>query len=396
RDFFRDMVTGLSGASILGLAMRRAAWAQATAPGAPTDLFEIQNVADGVYFAFARPQAVGNCNAAIFVNSADVLVVDSHSKPSAAAGLIAQIRKQVTTKPVRYLVDTHFHWDHSQGNAGYRDAFGKNLQIISSAKTKELEAEFLKARLRESLDPNGHPFTSQPHIPVLLEAARKQLSDARTEEERARLAERVRQLQSFQEEMRNFEPVFPTVTFDKTHVIKDKAHDLHVEFHGRAHTAGDVVVYCPQKRVVATGDMVLGTLPFMGDSFPEEWPKTIDSVARLDFDRVCGGHGTGGQGKQRMMDQRNYLGELAERGQSGQKARGAIGRKSRRECAGLHQRIPEGRVMLHGVPLVAMLLPCKPRSTPILSTSTIDWERAEFAKPGGAEWDSLRAIAAEF
>src|SRR5215472_2395036 len=159
RDFFRDMVTSLSGASILALAARRAAWAQAVAPGAPADLFEIQNVADGVYFAFARPQAVGNCNAAIFVNAADVLVVDSHSKPSAAAGLIAQIRKQVTTKPVRYLVDTHFHWDHSQGNGGYKEAFGKDLQILSSAKTKQLEQEFLQARLKETLDPNGHPFS---------------------------------------------------------------------------------------------------------------------------------------------------------------------------------------------------------------------------------------------
>ena len=320
RDFFRDMVTSLSGTSILGLAARRAAWAQATAPGAPTDLFEIQNVANGVYFAFARPQAVGNCNAAIFVNSADVLVVDSHSKPSAAAGLIAQIRKQITTKPVRYLVDTHFHWDHVQGNAGYREAFGKDLKIISSARTKQLEQEFLQTRLRESLDPHGHPFSSQPHIPILLDAARQQLSAAGSEEEKARLAERIRQLQAFQQEMQNFEPVYPTVTFNKTHVIKDKAHELHIEFHGRAHTAGDVVVYCPQKRVVATGDMVLGTLPFMGDSFPEEWPKTIDSVTKLDFDRVCGGHGTVGQGKQRMISQRNYIAELAERVQNGKKA----------------------------------------------------------------------------
>jgi cyclase len=320
RDFFRDMVMGLSGMSILGLAARRAAWAQATGPGAATDLFEIQNVADGVYFAFARPQAVGNCNAAIFVNAADVLVVDSHSKPSAAAGLIAQIKKQVTTKPVRYLVDTHFHWDHVQGNRGYRDAFGKDLQIISSAKTKQLEAEFVQARLRETLDPQGHPFSSQPHIPVLLDAARQQLSVAGSEEEKSRLAERIRQLQAFQQEMKDFQPVFPTVTFSKTHVIRDKAHELHVEFHGRAHTAGDVVVYCPQKRVVATGDMVLGTLPFMGDCFPEEWSRTIDSVAKLDFDRVCGGHGTVGQGKQRMMSQRNYIAELAERVRKGKEA----------------------------------------------------------------------------
>lgn len=320
RGFFRDIVTGLSAASFLELAARRAAWAQAGVPGAATDLFDVQKVADGVYFAFARPQAVGNCNAVIFVNAADVLVADSHSKPSAAAGLIAQIRKEVTTKPVRYLVDTHFHWDHAQGNGGYREAFGKDLQIIASAKTKELEQEFLLPRLRASLDPHGHPFSSQPHIPVLIDAARQQLSAARSEEEKGRLRERIRQLEAFQREMQNFQPVYPTVTFNDKHIIKDKAHDLHVEFHGRAHTAGDVVVYCPQKKVVATGDMVIGTLPFMGDSYPEEWPKTIDGVAKLDFDRVCGGHGAVAQGKQRMMSQRNYIAELTERVQNGKRA----------------------------------------------------------------------------
>jgi glyoxylase-like metal-dependent hydrolase (beta-lactamase superfamily II) len=321
RDFFQRMVLGsVAGTSILDLAWRRAAWAQAMSPGAPTDLFEIQNVADGVYFAFARPQAVGNCNAAIFVNSADVLVVDAHSKPSAAASLIAQIKRQVTPKPVRYLVDTHFHWDHSQGNAGYREAFGKDLKIIASDTTKKLEAQFTQARLKESLDPHGHPFPSQPHIPVLLETAQQQLSAATTPEQKAQISDRIRQLEAFEREMQNFTPVLPTVTFGKTYVIKDKAHDLHVEFHGRAHTAGDVVVFCPQKRVVATGDMVLGSLPFMGDSFPKEWPKTIDSVAKLDFDRVAGGHGTVAQGKQRMLSQRNYIDELAERVEAGKKA----------------------------------------------------------------------------
>ena len=97
RDFLQRLALGSTmGASILDLAFRRAAWAQTMVAGAPTDLFEIQKVADGAYFAFARPQAVGNCNAAVFVNSADVLVVDAHSKPSAAAGLIAQIRQQIT------------------------------------------------------------------------------------------------------------------------------------------------------------------------------------------------------------------------------------------------------------------------------------------------------------
>jgi cyclase len=318
RDFFRDMILGpYAGAPLLALASLRAAWAQASSAGAPTDLFDIQPVAEDVYFAFARPQAIANCNAAIFVNRANVLVVDAHSKPSAASALIAQIRKQITPKPVHYLVDTHFHWDHAQGNAGYREAFGRDLEILSSTTTRRLEAALLAPRLQASLDPHGHPFSSQPHIPILLEEARKQLGAARFTQQRAALAERIRQLESFAREMRDFRPELPTVTFDKSYVIRDKAHDLHIEFHGRAHTAGDVIVYCPQKRVVATGDMVIGTLPFLGDSYPKEWPKTIDSVAKLDFNRVCGGHGTVAHGKQRMMDQRNYIEELAERVEKG-------------------------------------------------------------------------------
>jgi glyoxylase-like metal-dependent hydrolase (beta-lactamase superfamily II) len=78
-------------------------------------------------------------------------------------------------------VDTHFHWDHSQGNAAYRNAFGKDLNIIASRETKRLEAQFTESRLRESLDPHGHPFSGQPHIPILLDTARQQLSTASSE-----------------------------------------------------------------------------------------------------------------------------------------------------------------------------------------------------------------------
>lgn len=105
RDFLRVMMgSALAGASILELAYYRAAWARAAAPGSEANLFEIQKVADGVYFAQARPQAMINCNAAIFVRSKDVVVVDTHSKPSAAAGLIAQMKRDVTPKPVRYVI----------------------------------------------------------------------------------------------------------------------------------------------------------------------------------------------------------------------------------------------------------------------------------------------------
>src|SRR5262249_25894664 len=92
RDFFRRSFGGLiAAASIFEEAYLRAGWARAQAQTATAKLFDIEKVADGVYAALARPAALTNCNAAIFVLSRDVLVVDAHSKPSAAASLIAQL-----------------------------------------------------------------------------------------------------------------------------------------------------------------------------------------------------------------------------------------------------------------------------------------------------------------
>ena len=141
----------MAGASILELAHHRAAWARGMAATADSGLFDIQKVAEGVYFAQAKPQAELNCNAAIFVNSNDVLVVDAHSKPSAAASLIAQLKKEVTPKPVRYLVNSHFHWDHTQGNHAYRN-MGSQVDIIASEPTKRLLTELAEQRLKASLD----------------------------------------------------------------------------------------------------------------------------------------------------------------------------------------------------------------------------------------------------
>src|SRR5205807_515746 len=138
RDFFTRALGGaLAGASVFEEAFLRATWARAQSAGASTELFTIEKVTDGVYAALAHPQVMTNCNAAIFVNSGNVVVVDAHSKPSAAASLVAQIKKEITAKPVRYLVNTHFHWDHTQGNSTYT-ASGAKLDIIASDTTKQL------------------------------------------------------------------------------------------------------------------------------------------------------------------------------------------------------------------------------------------------------------------
>jgi hypothetical protein len=82
---------------------------------AADDLFDIKPMADGVYAAISKPAYKVNCNAAIIILSDSVLVVDTHSKPSAARALIDQIKK-LTPKPVKYLArrrGNHFVGSHT-------------------------------------------------------------------------------------------------------------------------------------------------------------------------------------------------------------------------------------------------------------------------------------------
>src|SRR5216684_2648750 len=211
RDFFSRAFGGaLAGASIIEEAFLRATWARAQSPGASANLFTIEKVAEGVYAALARPQVLTNCNAAIFVNSQDVLVVDAHSKPSAAAALIAQIRKDVTTKPVRYLVNSHFHWDHTQGDAAYK-ANGAKVDIIASDATKQLMTQLSRNRLKESLD----------SVPKQIDEVQARLAKATSNADKESYTDLIRQLKAYQTEMKGYALELPTITFAKSHVIKD-------------------------------------------------------------------------------------------------------------------------------------------------------------------------------
>lgn len=309
RDFMR-VLTGsvLTGASVLELAFHRAAWARAAAPAAD-NLFDIQKAAEGVYFAHARPQAVINCNAAIFVRSKDVVVVDAHSKPSAAASIIRQIRREVTDKPVRYVINTHFHWDHTQGDHGYAES-GSKVDFIASSMTKQLMEKFAVDRMKSSVE----------QVSGQIEKMRQRAEKAATSAEKSFCAEQIRQMQAYLADIKDYHLELPTITFDKSYQLADPAFDLNLEFHGRSHTAGDVFVYCPQRRAMATGDASHGWLPNIGDGYPRQWPRTIDEVARADFKFILGGHGPLQSDRVVMTCQRNYIEELTEKVEAGKKA----------------------------------------------------------------------------
>lgn len=269
-------------------------------PLAGQDLFTLEKVADGVYAALAKPRAPINCNAAVVVYDEGVLVVDTHSRPSSAKALIAQIAS-VTDKPVRYAVNTHFHWDHAQGNKAYPVAFPRQVAIVASEATREnlrvLGMERVKGQLEAA--------------PKQIADLRARLSAAADDAAKRELQDLLAQQEDYLKELQSLELVLPDLTFDKSLILHRPGMDIVLLFLGRGHTSGDIVAYLPKQRVVATGDLLHGWMPFMGDSYPPEWVATLDALDKLEFDHIIGGHGTV-KPKSHLRAFRNYLADLID------------------------------------------------------------------------------------
>ena len=264
------------------------------------DLFDLQKIADGVYAAVAKPRTPINCNAAVIVYDEGVLVVDTHSRPSSAKARIQQI-KTVTDKPVRYALNTHFHWDHAQGNHAYPVAFPQQVAIVASEATRENLIQMGMKRVKDQIDAGpGQVAELEKRIAATADAAA-----------RAKLQDELAQQQEYLAEIRSLELKLPDLTFDKSLILHRSDRDILLLFLGRGHTSGDVVAYLPKQKVVATGDLLHGWMPFMGDSYPPEWVATLDALDKLDFDQIIGGHG-GVKPRSHLRFFRNYIADLIE------------------------------------------------------------------------------------
>ncbi|PYU79441.1 MAG: hypothetical protein DMG50_23840 [Acidobacteria bacterium] len=265
------------------------------------DLFDIKPVADGVYAAIAKPTYKVNCNAAIIFLDDVVLVVDTHSKPSAARALIEQIKK-LTPKPVKFVVNTHFHWDHYQGNEAYPSSWPAGVEIISSEAT------------RTSIEQRGIPRVKHEILtmPAEIEQLRADLHKASTPEQRASIQKDISEAEGYLAELKSMQITLPTMTFDHSLILHRKSRTVEILWLGRAHTDGDVFVFLPKEKVLVTGDALHGWTPYMGDSYPYDWIKTLDVAEKLDFDYVIAGHGDVMRDKQKFELWKQYFGDLLE------------------------------------------------------------------------------------
>jgi glyoxylase-like metal-dependent hydrolase (beta-lactamase superfamily II) len=256
----------------------------AHAQTADKDLFELKKVGDGVYGAIAHPRYKTNCNGAVILTDDGVIVVDSHSKPSASKALYTQIQ-DLTKKPVIKVINTHFHWDHWQGNESYA-ATNPKVEIIASENT---QANLTKP----DAGVGGVPFIEKQiaGMPAEIDKLKADIQKESDPAKKKNLESSLQQAESFLQELKSMKPALPTRAIATTTTLKENGREIQLHVLGRAHTNGDLFIYLPKEKVVATGDALIDWMPFMNDGYPEDWINTLTALEKLDFNSIVPGHG---------------------------------------------------------------------------------------------------------
>jgi cyclase len=302
----------LLGAAAIGLAPRSSVTAQTTPkpPGAnyKGPAFTFNKIADGVYHAIGTGSVVVMSNAAIIEGDRDVLVVDSHVTPGGAWALQEEL-KAITPKPIRWVVNSHYHFDHSHGNQIY----GPEVQIIGHDFTR---SQMVAGKSQDS--PAREFFVGG--IPNTIKMLEGRLAAAKDAKERETIENQLAVQRNHLEGVNGVKPTPPTMTLSNTLTLHLGSREVRILFLGRGHTAGDVVVHLPKERIVSTGDLLINGTSYMGDAFFTEWIQTIETLKGIDFETVLPGHGRSFTGKEQLGHWQAYVRDFWAQAQKFHKA----------------------------------------------------------------------------
>ncbi len=257
--------------------------------------YKFEKIADGVYLATGG----AGSNDIIIVNDADVMIVDDGSTPAAARTLLDDV-KLVTDRPVRYVVNTHFHYDHTDGNS----VFPPDVDIIAH--------EYVRTAILTFDVLNREPYrTSQgTRVPRLIETLTQQIAGEKDASKKATLERQLAAAQTSLDQLKEIKPTPPNVTYASKMVLYKGQREIQLLFLGRGHTGGDTVVFLPKERIVCTGDLMETGLAYMGDAFFDEWVATLENLKKLDFTLVLPGHGVPFSDKAHITGFQSYLTDL--------------------------------------------------------------------------------------
>jgi glyoxylase-like metal-dependent hydrolase (beta-lactamase superfamily II) len=220
----------------------------------------LREIAPDVYF-HEGDTALGHCNNGWVVMDDGVVVIDANY-PSGAAIVIPKV-KATTSKPVRFVIDTHFHPDHSFGNRLWAD-----LGAVIVAQSGTLDELRKSGQAAWEASAATRPDVAASHLKL------------------------------------------PDVIYSDFMAFDDGRHRVELRWPGVAHTRGDTLVWLPREKILFTGDVcVNGAYNYIHDSDVDGWIKALEAAKTLGAVTVCPGHGPMG-GPEIIADQQGYFIEL--------------------------------------------------------------------------------------
>ncbi|AOJ02802.1 MBL fold metallo-hydrolase [Burkholderia mayonis] len=221
--------------------------------------------------------AEGDPNTGIIVGDDAVLVADTQATPVMAEDVIRRIR-EVTDKPIKYVLLTHYHAVRVLGASAY----GAD-HVIASQDTRDLIVERGAADMKSEIERFPRLFRSVESVPGL---------------------------------------TWPTLTFKGEMTLWLGKLEVRIMQLGRGHTKGDTVVWLPQEKVLLSGDLVeYGATPYAGDAYFQDWPHTLDAIAALKPEKLVPGRGAALKTPQEVADglagTRAFVSELYAKVKSG-------------------------------------------------------------------------------
>jgi cyclase len=242
-----------SRALIIGLVVIAAA----IAPPLPAQSkLKVDKIADGVWAA----QPEKGANVGWFLLGDGVVAVDSGADAAIGAEILKSIAETTGGKPVRTLILTHAHADHTGGARAFAAAGSRVL-------CQEGVAGQILAFVTQATSDQGDPMFGKPNLRPVVES----------------ISERA--------------------------ILVDGLHNVQIYFLGAAHSKGDLVVYLANDKVLFAGDLALnGRMPFLQspDVDPAGWEKALQTLARVPAEKLVPGHGDPGS-KAGIADSLAYL-----------------------------------------------------------------------------------------
>ncbi len=191
--------------------------------------------------------AEGDPNTGIVVGEDAVMVIDTQATPVMAQDVIRRIR-EVTDKPIRYVVLSHYHAVRVLGATGYQPE-----HVVASRDTYELIIERGEQDMKSEIERFPRLFRAVESVPGL---------------------------------------TWPTLVFEKRMTLWLGKLQVEIMQLGRGHTKGDTVVWLPQEKIMFSGDLVeYDATPYTGDAYLADWPATLDAIAALGPEQLVPGRG---------------------------------------------------------------------------------------------------------